>query len=445
MLKFTDLFANIGGARLGKENMIKFIDLFAGIGGTRLGFEQACKDLRIESQCVFTSEVKDSAISVYQNNFPNSLINGDITKIAPKSIPDFDYLLAGFPCQPFSSAGSQKGFRDQNGIFFFTICKILKAKKPQGFILENVDGLATHDQGKTLETILKELKKAGFKTTWKILDSSEFQIPQKRRRIYIVGHRHFKPELDGFTKKTKTVKRCIDYTAPVEQTRFTKLLAKKFLPHELEGKSIKDSRGGSKNIHSWDLETKGKVTKRQRTLLILMQKQRRYKKWAEQKGIDWMDGMPLTLEDIKTFYDHKRLEDDLEYLTKKGYLRFEHPKKKIITDEGIAKRVPKTDSPKGYNIVTGKLSFPIVTILDSAGFCPTIVATESGKIGVSTDKGVRPITVKEGLLFSGFPETFDMSSCSYHKAFDLLGNTVISPVMKEVALRVLNSQKTYSA
>ena len=421
--------------------MLKFIDLFAGIGGTRLGFEQACQKLGIESQCVFTSEIKESAISVYQSNFPDTIIDGDIMAISPNKIPDFDYLLAGFPCQPFSSAGGKRGFQDQNGKFIFTICKILKAKRPQGFILENVDGLATHDQGKTLETILKELKKAGYKATWKILDSSEFGVPQRRKRIYIVGHKNFKPELDGFMRKTKSVKNCIDYSAPVELTKFTKLLTKKFDPQELEGKSIKDRRGGSQNIHSWDLETKGKVINRQRKLLSLIQKQRRYKKWAKAKGIDWMDGMPLTLEEIKTFYDHPKLETDLNDLVEKGYLRFEHPKKKVITAEGVAKRVAKTNSPKGYNIIGGKLSFPIITILHPDKFCPTIVATESGKIGVSTDKGVRSITVKEGLQLSGFPRKFAMDGCSYHKAFDLLGNTVIPPVMKEVAMRVLEDKK----
>ena len=123
--------------------MIKFIDLFAGIGGIRLGLEQACCEKGIESQCVFTSEIKPYAISVLKQNHPNEHITGDITKVEAKDIPDFDILCAGFPCQPFSQAGSGNGFDDEKnrGTMFFHIVRILQEKKPSGFILENVEGL----------------------------------------------------------------------------------------------------------------------------------------------------------------------------------------------------------------------------------------------------------------------------------------------------------------
>src|SRR3989344_8919488 len=124
---------------------ITFIDLFAGIGGTRIGFEQACKNKGIKSKCIFTSEIKDHALKVYKENFGNHIIHGDITKIDVKDIPNFDVLLAGFPCQAFSSAGKRKGFLDTRGTLFFEIERILAFKKPQGFILENVEGLVKHD------------------------------------------------------------------------------------------------------------------------------------------------------------------------------------------------------------------------------------------------------------------------------------------------------------
>ncbi|MGB4812583.1 MAG: DNA (cytosine-5-)-methyltransferase [Methylophilaceae bacterium] len=419
-----------------KQPGFTFIDLFAGLGGTRIGFEQACLEKGLQSKCVFTSEIKDYAVSVYQSNFLNSEINGDITKIEPASIPNFDFLLAGFPCQPFSSAGKRNGFLDERGGLFFTILDILKAKKPLGFLLENVDGLASHNSGETLKVILTKLEELGYQVAWNILDASEFGVPQKRRRIYIVGHTQHTPDLVGFTKSYKTAREFIELDAPVKNTPFTKLLSDKFTPVELFGKSIKDKRGGLNNIHSWDLEVKGSVSESQKEILELILKKRRYKKWAEAKGIDWMDGMPLTIEEISTFYHHPDLKANLEDLTKKGYLTLEHPKKKIIQD-GITKRVPHTAAAKGYNIVVGKLSFPLAKIIDPNDVAPTIVATETGKIGVATDKGVRSITVQEGLHLSGFPSSYKITEKNYAKAFDLIGNTVMPPVIKAVALRLL--------
>lgn len=417
-------------------NTVKFIDLFAGMGGTRIGFEQACNEVAIKPECVFTSEIKEYAIDVYKNNFSGSHVSGDVTKIEPSAIPDFDYMLAGFPCQPFSSAGKRNGFLDERGGLFFTILKILKEKAPKGFLLENVDALATHDNGKTLKVILTELEQLGYQVSWKILDSSDFGVPQKRNRIYIVGTKHFKPLLDNFKFSYKNTGEFIDHDAPVNSTPFTKLLLKKFDIDQLHGKSIKDKRGGVNNIHSWDLEIKGSVTKEQKKLLELILKKRRYKKWAEAKGIEWMDGMPLTFEEICTFYEHPKLQHNLDDLTNKGYLKLEHPKKKVTID-GVSKRVLHLDSPKGYNIVAGKLSFPLAVIINPSDVSPTIVATEVGKIGVATKNGVRSITVYEGLRFSGFPESYKMTEKDYSKSFDLIGNTVMPPVIKAVALKIL--------
>lgn len=135
--------------------MIKVIDLFAGIGGIRLGFELAAPD-RI--QCVFTSEWDKWANITYKANFGNESIAGDITQVKEKEVPDHDILLAGFPCQPFSMAGDKLGFTDTRGTLFFDIERILIEKKPKAFLLENVKNLASHDQGKTLKIILEHLR-----------------------------------------------------------------------------------------------------------------------------------------------------------------------------------------------------------------------------------------------------------------------------------------------
>lgn len=139
--------------------------------------------------------------------------------------------------------------------------------------------------------------------------------------------------------------------APVE-TKFTKKLLAHYEIEELYGKAIKDKRGGENNIHSWDIELKGAVTSEQKELLELLLRQRRNKKWADIIGIDWMDGMPLTAEMIKTFYPHENLESMLNDLVEKGYLVYEYTKKRVGN-----RRVKDETLEKGYNIVTGKLSF----------------------------------------------------------------------------------------
>ncbi|WP_439241610.1 DNA cytosine methyltransferase [Lonepinella sp. BR2474] len=163
--------------------MIKIIDLFAGIGGIRLGFEQAFGAV----DCVFTSEIDKYAVQTYQANFPNEKISGDITLIDESAVPNHDILLAGFPCQPFSQAGLKKGFTDTRGTLFFDIERILLAQKPQAFLLENVKQLKGHDKGKTLAVILEHLKSAGYKVYYDVLKARDFGIPQNRERIYIVG------------------------------------------------------------------------------------------------------------------------------------------------------------------------------------------------------------------------------------------------------------------
>ncbi|MDD5273723.1 MAG: DNA cytosine methyltransferase [Methylovulum sp.] len=161
-------------------NPNKTIDLFAGIGGIRLGFEAyGC-------QTVFASEWDKDAQKIYEANFGEKP-QGDINLIDPEDIPDHDILLAGFPCQPFSIAGKGLGFADTRGTLFFNIEAILKAKKPAAFLLENVRRLTTHDNGQTFAVILEKLTALGYTVYHKIINALDFGVPQKRERIYIVG------------------------------------------------------------------------------------------------------------------------------------------------------------------------------------------------------------------------------------------------------------------
>ena len=167
---------------------IKYIDLFCGIGGFRYAADKAFSSLGISGKCVFSSDIDKYAQISYEANF-NEKPTGDITKVDENSINDFDLLFGGFPCQAFSIIGSMKGFEDKTrGTLFFDIARILKAKQPQAFVLENVKNLASHNHGDTIKTIIHTLKdELGYNVDWKILNALDFGLPQKRERVIIVG------------------------------------------------------------------------------------------------------------------------------------------------------------------------------------------------------------------------------------------------------------------
>lgn len=159
-----------------------FIDLFAGIGGFRIALESS------GGKCVFSSEWDEKSQETYSNNF-GEIPAGDITKISEKIVPDHDVLCAGFPCQAFSISGKRNGFNDTRGTLFFDVARIAKHKKPKVLFLENVKNFARHDNGRTLETVLKTLDEIGYKPFYQILKSSNYGVPQARERIYIVAFR----------------------------------------------------------------------------------------------------------------------------------------------------------------------------------------------------------------------------------------------------------------
>lgn len=161
----------------------RMIDLFAGIGGTRLGFYKTGKVYN-----VFSSEIDKFAIKTYKANFGGDP-HGDITKIDEKDIPDHDILVGGFPCQAFSQAGLKKGFEDTRGTLFFDIARVIECKKPKAFLLENVKNLKSHDKGNTFKVIKNTLEDLGYKVYYKVLKARDFGVPQNRERIYIVGFR----------------------------------------------------------------------------------------------------------------------------------------------------------------------------------------------------------------------------------------------------------------
>ena len=182
-----------------------FIDLFAGIGGFHLALHN------LGAECVFASEWDEAARLTYETNiskispklFKNGNFAGDITTVDKKSIPDFDILCAGFPCQPFSQAGFKKGFADIRGTLFFDIAEIIRIKKPKAFFLENVRGLYSHDEGRTFETIKRTLTEdLGYSFHHAIVKASEHGLPQHRPRLFMVGFKDPQTEF-VFPKKRK--------------------------------------------------------------------------------------------------------------------------------------------------------------------------------------------------------------------------------------------------
>ncbi|WP_164864901.1 DNA cytosine methyltransferase [Helicobacter pylori] len=163
--------------------ILTFMDFCSGIGGGRLGLEQC------HLKCVGHAEINHEALRTYELFFKDTHNFGDLMRINPNDLPDFDALISGFPCQAFSINGKRKGLEDERGTIIYGIIRILKVKQPKCFLLENVKGLINHNKKATFNIIIKALQEAGYTTYYQILNSADFQLAQNRERIYIVGFR----------------------------------------------------------------------------------------------------------------------------------------------------------------------------------------------------------------------------------------------------------------
>ena len=409
---------------------VKFIDLFAGTGGIRLGFESALKKLNIETECVFTSEIDLKACETYELNFGNKPY-GDIALYSNK-IPNFDFLLAGFPCQPFSYAGKQRGFGDTRGTLFFEVEKILEKHSPKGVFLENVRGLSTHDNGRTLETIIRSLKQLGYATSYVLCNSSNFGVPQNRVRIYIMGilsnnikitipsdvgsadshvfKKHMTQHgLVNTNTKYKTVANILE--AKVDSKYYCSAKFTSMLRHlvndnfeTLHGVRLIDTRGGN-SIHSWDLGIKGECTDIERNFMKALISNRRKKIFGVSQ-----DGKMLTKEQIQTFCSYPNLDAVMNSLIQKGYL-------KCIDNK--------------YNPVCGNMSFEVFKFLDPNSISITLTSSDTHKLGVIQNGCPRRITPREAARLQGFPDEFILhpnDSATYKQ----MGNAVSVPVVEMV-------------
>lgn len=400
--------------------MIKFIDLFAGIGGIRLGVSSALLKHGVQSKCVLSSEIDEKACETYQLNF-GEYPSGDIKEIV--DIEPFDLLLAGFPCQPFSYAGKRMGFGDTRGTLFFEVERILGLYQPKAFLLENVRGLYTHDGGRTFETIVNKLHELGYGTYDLLLNSSDFGVPQNRVRLYILGIKGAIPKMtlstnlgasDSHHYKKKggdncTVGQILEDDVPEKyycsqefSTQLRAVIGKDL--SKLHGYRLIDYRGGQ-SLHSWELGKKGKCSKAEIEFMNLLIQNRRKPIFGTQQ-----DGKKLTLEQIKTFYTADDILDVIGSLKKKGYLKEENGK---------------------YNPVCGNMSFEVFKFLDPNSISITLTSSDSNRLGVVQNNRARRITPRECARLQGFPDSFivNPSDASAYKQF---GNSVSVPVIEAV-------------
>lgn len=408
--------------------MLKFVDLFAGTGGIRLGFEAAAKALGIETECLLSSDIDIRSQEVYEMNFGDK-VAGDIHKI--DDIEPFDFLLGGFPCQPFSYAGKQRGFGDTRGTLFFEIERLIKRYKPKGFLLENVRGLTTHDKGRTFQSIIEHLEALGYGVEYRIINASSHGVPQNRTRVYILGLKGRKPKLtiqsdfgamDSHHFKTKQHQQTIfgngdikvvkdiledvvddkyncskDFTA-----RLSKAVGGDF--EKLHGVRLIDYRNGN-SLHSWELGLRGDCTHEEIEFMNALIKNRRLKKF----GIE-QDGKRLSLNDIKTFYHNPNVERIASSLEKKGYIR-------------------QVDGK--YNPVAGNMSFEVFKFLDPESVSITLVTSDAQRLGVVQNGRPRRITPREAARIQGYPDSYKVHP-NDTVAYRQFGNAVAVPVVEKV-------------
>ena len=411
--------------------MIKFIDLFAGIGGIRIGVTEALKDFKIESKCVLSSEIDAKACETYNLNF-GEYPSGDIKAIT--DIESFDFLLGGFPCQPFSYAGKRKGFGDTRGTLFFEVERILRSYSPKAFLLENVRGLYTHDGGRTFQTIIGKLHELGYGTYDLLLNSSDFGVPQNRVRLYILGIKDADVKMSLVTNlgaadshSFKKNNDQLDFFSIGEEKRYcsvgkileSSVSEKYYCSKEFEnqlrsvvgndlsvlhGYRLIDYRGGQA-LHSWELGKKGKCSEDEIEFMNLLIQNRRKPIFGKEQ-----DGKKLTIEQIKTFYKKGNIQEVIESLISKGYL--------------------KEDSGK-YNPVCGNMSFEVFKFLDPDSVSITLTSSDSNRLGVIQNNRPRRITPRECARLQGFPDSFivNLDDAFAYKQF---GNSVSVPVIRAV-------------
>lgn len=425
-----------------------FIDFFSGIGGFHIGLTNA------GGKSVGYSEIDKKAIETYVANFPSSSDKplGDITKIT--ELPEVDMIVGGVPCQSWSVAGKKRGFDDPRGKLWYDAILMVKKAKPKVFIFENVKGLADPRNKDNLLLIKESLEAEGYIVRHQLLNSFDFNVPQNRTRIFIVGFRKdqikYSDKFQYPTPQKDNGKQLVDYLEGVNKQAYAKI---KYRPEEIHGKFIPkarnafqledelndffifcDTRNGHSTVHSWDLY---ETTRREKNICMLILRNRRKKIYGPG------DGNPLSFEDLQQLLPDLKIEE-LEALVDKRILR----RSKF--------------SPEKYEFLNSKNSSGIDGIyrvfLPNSKIFSTLTATGT-KDYVATDyvknskpsdykqdfikqivrkNKIRPITKYEAGVIQGFPSKFICHENDRY-AQKQFGNAVSPPVVEALAKSIVKT------
>lgn len=362
------------------SNKIKVCSLFSGIGGFETGIFNAFGEKNVE--VVFASEIDKYANLSYEIIY-NHKPKGDITKISEKEVPNHDLLVGGFPCQSFSMAGKRLGINDARGTMFFEIARILKEKKPKNVLLENVKGLLMHDKGKTFQIIVEILSDLGYCVDFTILNSKNFNVPQSRERVYIVGAREVMKEKWDFDKV-------------------------KGLVHRTKKELLKK---GNINTFNFDFPINEKTNKNLRDLL---------EKEVEEKYY-------LTTEKEKEVLSRNKRE-------KEEHLKMSQEKNlKLVFFDGVTEKPNWLDNGKRYsrNYKQGS------RIYNSIGLASTLSASGTNGYYLTEDWRIRKLTPLECFRMQSFPDNYyyrlKEKGVSDRQLYKMAGNAVTTNVIKEIA------------
>lgn len=398
---------------------INFLDTFSGMGGFRIGFEEAAKENGYIPNCVGTVDIKGHAVKQLSYHFKEAIEKTDITKLDETEIEDIDVLLGGFPCQAFSMAGKRLGFEDTRGTLFYELARIMKYKKPRFCIFENVKGLINHDHGHTLAVIVDVFHELGYHVTWQFMDTKDYGLAGKRPRIFIVCHRDFQVDLSHMSipmVNGPVLQDILEDLEP-EWNDYTESLIEKYPVEDLEGKYITDKKDGINVIHSWEFNSRGKVSDAQKQILESILKVQTNKNLFNKYG------KIVPYDVLESRVSIPDLDEELSKLVEMNYIRRDD---------------------KGVRLLAGQLSGYITQIVKRDKKLPTIVATDIDRKGVVEKDGIRRLTSRELLRALGYSEDYEFSpELSQSHQYDLLGNTLSPHIAKLIVDAILKQEELF--